>query len=63
MVEILATDTGVRPFADVGDSAATEHNALLGHTADVVEPLGSGCTAFMVQTTAVVQPVSVVSTE
>ena len=43
MVEQPTTDTGIEPFAVVGDLVDAEHSALLGHTV-AVEPLGFGCT-------------------
>ena len=54
MVELLATDTGVVPFAGAGNLVVSKHSALLGHTTIVEEPLGSGCIVFSAQTTSVV---------
>ena len=59
MVELLATDIGVGPFAAAGDSAPAEHNALLGHTTVVAEPSGSECTMVATLTIAMVRPSSV----
>ena len=63
MVELLATDTGVGPFAAAGDSATAKHSVLLGHTATMADPSGFGCTVVAMQTTPMVQPASVVVTE
>ena len=63
MVELLAIDTRVAPFVGVGDLATAEHSVILGHTANVVEPLGSGCTTVLAQTATMVQPAYVVAME
>ena len=58
MVELLAVDPGVGPLAAIGDSSASEHNALLRHIAAMAEPSVSTVTMknlVVVQTMTVIE--------
>ena len=63
LVDLLASDTGIGPFTASRDLTTVEHNALLGHTAAVAEPSGSGCTVVTAEAADVVQTTSMVVTE